>query len=204
MPRPHKVAQLPPEELEFVIRCILGSTGRGPMTDREISAAYKEEFGKRLSKSSLSRWRQAAGDELADRYKFARVQAEALLESLKEDPEADKYQVLMRGVEERLLTVTHEAIALDPIKMLRLRQEEEKRRLRARQLELNEKKLEFEKERAEREANLHGDRLGIAAETWKFILLWFTRNRPQEADLLTSSSEELLKDLETHLEAHTA
>jgi hypothetical protein len=204
MPRPHKVAQLPPEELEFVIQCILGTNQRGPLTDREISAAYKEKFGKRLTKSSLARWRTVAGDELADRYRMARVQAQQLIESLKEEPDADKYQVLMRNLEDRMLTVTHEAIALDPIKMLRLRIEEGKRRLKERQLELNEKKLEFDKERAEREANLHDDRFKIAADTWQFILVWFAQKNASAADLLTHSSEELLKDLEAHLEDQTA
>jgi hypothetical protein len=204
MARPHKVAQLPPEEFEFVIQCILGSASRGPMTDREISKAYFEEFGKRLAKSSLSRWRAAAGDELADRYRFARVQAQQLLERLKEEPGADKYQVSMRNIEERLLAVTHEAIALDPIKMLRLRQEEEKRRLKERQLELNEKKLEFEKERVERAANLDSDRFKIAADVWQFILVWFTKNQPKAADLLTGNSEEVLNALEAHIEAQAA
>lgn len=204
MPRPHKVVQLPAAEFEFIIQCILGSAQRGPMTDREIVSAYHEKFKKRLAKSSLSRWRAAAGDELADRYRFARVQAQQLVESLNEEPDADKYQVAMRGIEERLLTVTHEAIALDPIKMLRLRQEEEKRRLKERQLELNEKKLEFERERVEREANLHGDRFRIAADAWQFILVWFAQHNAKAADLLTGSSEELLKDLEAHIEDQAA
>jgi hypothetical protein len=174
------------------------------MTDREISKAYFEKFGKRLAKSSLSRWRAAAGDELADRYRFARVQAQQLLEHLKEEPDADKYQVAMKGIEERLLTVTHEAIALDPIKMLRLRQEEEKRRLKARQLDLNEQRLAWEKERAEREANLHGDRFLIAADVWQFILVWFAQHHPKAADLLTGSSEEVLNALEAHIEDQAA
>lgn len=199
MPRPHKVAQLPAEEFEFVIRCILNN-----LTDREISAAYHNEFKKRLAKSSLSRWRSAAGDELADRYRLARVQAQQLLEQLKEQPDADKYQLLMRGIEERLLTVTREAIALDPIKMLRLRQEEEKRRLKSRHLDILEQKLQFDKERAEREANLHGDRFKIAAETWKFILLWLTQHDAPSADILTRNSGELLQDLEAHIQDQAA
>lgn len=199
MPRSHTVARFPPAEFEFVIQCILGN-----LTDREISDAYREKFKKRLAKSSLARWRAAAGDELADRYRLARVQAQQLIENLKEQPDADKYQVLMRGIEERLLTVTREAIALDPIKMLRLRQEEEKRRLKERQLDLNERKLELEREKVEREANLHGDRFKIAADTWQFILLWFARKNTQAADILTGSSEELLKDLEEHVQTQTA
>jgi CHAT domain-containing protein len=199
MSRTHTVAKLPPAEFEFVIRCILDN-----LTNREISAAYYKEFKKKLAKSSLARWREAAGNELADRYQMARVQAKQLLEHLKEEPDADKYQLLMRSVEERLLTVTREAIALDPIKMLRLRQEEEKRRLKERQLELNERKLEFEQKRAEREENFHGDRFKMAADTWQFILVWFAQKNPQAADLLTGNSEELLNALETHLEDQAA
>ena len=141
MPRRHAVAELPAEEFEFVIQAILDN-----LTDREISAAYKEKFGKRLAKSSLNRWRESAGNELADRYRLARYQAKQLLVDLK-DEEAGSYQVVIRNIEDRLLTATREIIASDPVKMLRIRQEEEKRRLKERELEVRKEHLELERER---------------------------------------------------------
>jgi hypothetical protein len=194
MPRRSTVAQLPAEQLDFVIRAILDGD-----TDREISHAFHTQFKKKLAKSSLSRWRAVAGNELADRYRLARFTANQLLADIKEE-DADKYQVVIEDIEDRLLTATREAITTDPIKLLRIRQQEEKFRLKQRELDLKEKQLEAQRQRAEREANLHNDRFRIAAETWQFILLWFTQNNPSVADLLTASSEGLLKDLETSIE----
>lgn len=198
MTRRSTVAQLPAEQLDFVIRAILDGD-----TDREISNAFHTQFKKKLAKSSLSRWRAVAGNELADRYRLARFTANQLLADIKEE-DADKYQIVIEDIEDRLLTATREAITTDPIKLLRIRQQEEKFRLKQRELNLKEQQLEVQKQKAEREANLQSDKLGIAAETWQFILLWFTQKNPTAADLLTGSSKELLNDLETHLQDQAA
>lgn len=141
MPRRSAVAELPPEQFEFVIHAILDN-----LTDREISAQFKTKFGKRLAKSSLNRWRATAGNELADRFRLARFQARQLLENVEGD-DADAYQLLMRDIEDRLLTATREVITSDPIKMLRIRQEEERRRLKERELDVRREHLELERER---------------------------------------------------------
>lgn len=194
MPRPFAVAQLPAAEFEFIIQRILDGD-----TDREVSAAYKEKFKKRLSKSALHRWREAAGNELADRYRLARFQARQLREDLKEE-DAGSFQVVMKNIEDRLLVATREVISSDPVKMLRIRQEEEKRRLKERELELKREQLAFQREKAERESNLQKDKFGIAAETWRYILFWMAKNNSKAADLLTKDSDALLKDLEAHIQ----
>lgn len=198
MPRRHVVRDLSDEEFEFVIRRILEGD-----TDRELSANFEAEFSKRLAKSSLFRWREAAGNELAERYRLARFQAKQILEDLQEEG-ADKHQVVMRTIEDRLLTATREVIAADPLKLLRLSQVERKAKLRERELDIKEKQLELARRKDERDAAAQGDKFRIAADVWQFILRWFLQNEPTVADRLTGRSEELLKDLEEELETQAA
>lgn len=142
MGRRHVVKDLSPDEFDFVVREIMNGA-----TDRELSASFEREFGKRLAKSSLNRWRKAAGDELADRYRLARFQARQLIEDLKEEENPNKYQILIRSIEDRLLTATREVISKDPVKLLQIRQEEERRRLREQELELKREQVALERER---------------------------------------------------------
>ena len=140
MGRRHTVSELPPDQIDFVIRSIIGG-----LTDREISTAFAKQFpGKRLSKSALNRWQKASGSELIERYQFARCQAKEILEGLKLDADADKFQVVIGDLENRLLISARDVIAADPVKMLRIRLDEEKRRLKARELDLKEKQLDLE------------------------------------------------------------
>jgi hypothetical protein len=141
MPRRSTVNALPDDQFEFVIREILNGA-----TDRELSAAFQAQFKKRLPKSSLGRWREATGNELAERYRLARFQARKLLEDMKLE-DADKHQVLMQTIEDRLLTATREVIATDPLKLLRISQAEQKRKLQEQRLALEREKVELERER---------------------------------------------------------
>jgi len=141
MGRRSVVKDLNEAEFDFVINAIIAGG-----TDREISLAFESEFGKRLAKSSLNRWRKSAGDELADRYRLARHQARQLTENLKEEDQ-DKYQIVIRSIEDRLLTATREVIAKDPVKLLKVRQEEERRRLKEKELELRREQLALEREK---------------------------------------------------------
>lgn len=141
MPRKSVVKELGEEQLEFVIQRILAGD-----TDREISLAFQTAFDKPLAKSSLNRWRVSAGNELADRYRLARYQAKQFLEDVGES-NADKFQAVMGNIEDRLLTATREVITRDPLKLLKIRQEEEKRRLKERELELKREHLELEREK---------------------------------------------------------
>ena len=141
MGRRHVVRDLNDEQFTFVIEAIIDGK-----TDREISAAFEACFGQPLAKSSLNRWRESAGNELADRYRLARYQAGQLLTDLKEEG-ADKFQVVMGNLEDRLLTATREVLASDPMKMLRIRLDEEKRRLKARELDLKERQMSLELEK---------------------------------------------------------
>lgn len=154
MGRQHVVKTLNEAEFDFVINAMIAGK-----TNREISLAFQEAFDKKLAKSSLNRWRNNAGDELAERYQLARYQARQLLSDLKEEDQ-DKYQVVIRNIEDRLLTATREVIAKDPVKLLRIRQEEEKRRLKERELGLKERQLELEREKF-RGAEIDRGALGI-------------------------------------------
>lgn len=178
MPRRHVVKDLSGEEFDFVIRRIIDGD-----TDREISVAFNAEFDKTLAKSSLNRWRKAAGDELAERYRLARFQANQLLEDLKEEKDANKFQVVMSSIEDRLLAATREVIAKDPVKLLQIRQEEERRRLKELEIGLKRDQLELDREKL-RGAQIDRVALGeeFSRDLLEFIdddptgLRWFTGN----------------------------
>lgn len=151
MGRRHVVRDLDDEQFTFVIEAIIHG-----LTDREISAAFEKQFDQKLAKSSLNRWRESAGNELAERYRLTRYQAKQLLTDLKAE-DRDKFQVVLENIEERLLTATREVISSDPVKLLRIRLDEEKRRLKERELRLKERQLDLELEKAS------GERLDRAA-----------------------------------------
>ena len=138
MGRRHVVRDLNDEQFQFVIEAIING-----LTDREISSAFEKTFEQRLAKSSLNRWRESAGNELAERYRLARYQAKQLLVDLEQEG-ADRYQVVIENIEDRLLAATREVIAQDPVKLLKIRLEEEKRRLKERELALKERALDLE------------------------------------------------------------
>jgi hypothetical protein len=199
MPPRHAVEQLPDEQLQFVIDHILNGD-----TDREISFAFEEKFNTKLSKSSLNRWRQAAGEQLAERYRLARYQAKQLIQDLKEDPDVDKHQVLIASIEDRLLTATREISSQDPFKLVVIQQEEKRRNLRERELQLKERAQTFQEEQALKTERLQQDRLRIGADVWQFVLSYLLSKEPQVADLLTKHNQEILNGLEEHLENQTA
>lgn len=169
MPRRHVIARLSDDEFEFVIGLILDGC-----TDREIVLAFQDRFGKRLARSSLRRWREAAGDELAERYRLARYQARQLLEDIKAHGQ-DAYQVIIQSIEDRLLTATREVIAHDPIKLLQIRQEEERRRLKEQELTLKRQQLELEREKLRKNI----DRVALSVEFMNDLLEYVSgRNDP--------------------------
>jgi hypothetical protein len=175
MGRRHVVRDLDDEQFTFVIEGIIHG-----LTDRELSAAFEKQFDQKLAKSSLNRWRESAGNELAERYRLTRYQARQLLTDLQAE-DADRFQVVIGNIEERLLTATREVISSDPVKLLRIRLDEEKRRLKERELRLKERQLDLEIEKARR-AKLDLARLPeqIAEDLLDFIgddpagLKWFT------------------------------
>ena len=177
MGRRHVVRDLSDEQFTFVVEAIING-----FTDREISVAFEKQFEAPLAKSSLHRWRDAAGNELAERYRLARYQARQLLVNLKEE-DANKYQTVIDNIEDRLLTATREVIAQDPIKLLVIRQEEEKRRLKERELALKERALALQ-ERQAQAARVDQDALPgqILKHLLAFIgedaagLAWFKKN----------------------------
>ncbi|HEY6232820.1 MAG TPA: hypothetical protein VIW64_16265 [Pyrinomonadaceae bacterium] len=199
MPSRHAVASLPPDQLKFVLDHIIAGE-----TDREISFAFEDKFKTKLSKSGLARWRKAAGDELADRYRMARYQARQLIEDLKEDPEIDKHELVIASIEDRLLTATHEVMSQDPFKLLLIQQEEKRRALREQELRLKERAQQFHEEQTRKSESLQQDRLKIAADAWRITLGYLLEKEPQAADLLTKHSDEILNAIEENIEAEAA
>jgi len=199
MPARHKIDQLPDEQLKFVLDHIIDGE-----TDREIVLAFEDAFKIKLAKSSLARWRKAAGDELADRYRMTRYQAKQLIEDLKLDPESDKFAVVMQSIEDRLLTATREVVSQDPFKLIIIQQEEKRRKLHAQKLALDERKQTFAEEQAKKAEQLQHDRLAVALDAWKYILSYLLKEDPAGADVLTKHNDEIINGLEAHLESPTA
>lgn len=157
MGRRHIVSELSEEQLDFVIRRIVDGD-----TDREVCAQFENVFkDSSLAKSSLHRWRTAAGKELVERYQLARFQAKALVEQFSIE-DADKYQTVIGNIEDRLLTATREVVKQNPVKLLQVRQMEEKMRVKREELELKRQQIELEREKLRGVAL---DRVKLGAET---------------------------------------
>jgi hypothetical protein len=177
MGRRHVVRDLNDEQFTFVIEAIIEG-----QTDREVSAAFEQTFGQPLAKSSLARWRKTSGDELAERYRLARYQSKQLLTDLKQE-DADKFQVVLDNIEDHLLTATRKVIAADPVKLLRIRVDEGKRRLKEREINLKERQLELELEKLKSaQVDMDGLPAQISEHLLEFIgddpngLKWFSAN----------------------------
>jgi hypothetical protein len=194
MGRKSTVDKLPDDQFDFVIRGIIEEG----WTDREISAKFEAEFKKPLPKSSLNYWRNAGGNEMADRYRMARYQARKLREDLNLN-EADDYENVIKNIEERLLTATRELIHKDPVKLLGLRQEDERLKIKREVIGLNRQKLEFDKQRHEKELAVRTDVLAIGAKAWQFVLYFMNENEPHVADAMTRRSGDILTGLEGYL-----
>lgn len=198
MGRKSTVEKLLDDQFDFIIRLILDG-----LTDREISAAFEAEYGQALPKSSLHTWRKSAGNELAERYRLRRFQVRTFVETLKAegvDVADDKYARTIENIEDQLLTNERDLISADPVKLLGLRQEDERLKIKREQIALNQAKLDFEREKHDREASVRTDRLAIAAEVWKVVLFFMSENEPHVADALARRSPDILAAIEGHLE----
>lgn len=193
MPRNFAVAELTDAQFTWLIDRILDGD-----TNREICTAFERKFKSPLARTSLQRWREATGDELAERYRLARYQARKLQEALGAE-DREKYAVVIESIEDRLLAATREISKLDPFKLILVKQEEERRKLQERTLALKERQQAFTEEQARRKAELEQNRFGIAASAWEFLLTWAHQNNPQAADILTALSGNFLPALEEHL-----
>jgi cellobiose-specific phosphotransferase system component IIA len=188
------IDRLPSEQYQFVIDAV-----NAGCTDREICDAFEKQFDDPLAKSSLGRWRDAAGKELAQQFRLARFQATQLLESLQQT-DAQKFDLVMASVDDHLMTALRQITSQDPLKLLAVYQKEGGRRLTKRIVELNEKDLALAAEHDRRRESLQSDRLLIGTETWRFILDWLKDREPQVIDVLLKRSEELVKGLGTFLQ----
>lgn len=174
MGRRNKVEKLPETEFDFVIRAV--TNGK---TDREISADFERAFNQKLDKNSINRWRNTVGEELADRYRLARYQAKQLREDLSLE-DSDDYQNVIKNIEEKLLTATREVVSRDPMKLLSVRQEEEKIRLKREELEFKRQQLEFEREKSKGAV----DRVKAGADAMQDFLEYADGN-PEAVGFLT-------------------
>jgi hypothetical protein len=84
--------------------------------------------------------------------------------------------------------------------MLLIQQEEKRRKLRERNIQLRERAQIFAEERARKADQLRLDRVQIAIDTWQFILLWLRNKETQAVAVVVKHSDELLLALEKHVE----
>lgn len=202
MGRKSTVERLPDDQFDFVIRAILAGA-----TDREISSGFEKTFKSPLPKSSLNTWRNKAGNELAERYRLRRFQVQTFVETLKAegvDVSDDKYARSIENIEDQLLTNERDLINADPVKLLGLRQEEERLRIKREQIDLNKQKLDFEIAKHESEKAVRVDRLAIGAKVWQVVMLFMNENEPHIADAMTRRSGDVLTAIEEALEENEA
>ena len=188
------IEKLPDEQYQFVLDAIMAGS-----TDRRICADFEQKFGRPLAKSSLGRWRQAAGEDLAQEYRLARVQVNHLVESL-EQTDAEKIDVVMAEIEGRLLTAMRQIRNQDPLKLLKARQKETDLRLKQRWVEVKERELKLQEEQIHNLEELQRDRVWLAIEIWKQILLYLRKKDVEGCKLLVNNYEGLLAELQKYLE----
>lgn len=145
MGRKATVAKLPEDQFDFVIGAILNG-----WTDREISSQFETLFKAPLPKSSLHSWRKRAGDELAERYRLKRFQVRSFVEQLQAegiDVADDKYAGIIQGLEDHLLTNERQLVSSDPVKLLGLRQEDERLKIKRETLDLKREQIALERQK---------------------------------------------------------
>lgn len=195
MGRRKTVEKLSEVEFEAVIQMIVDGK-----TDIEISSEFETKFNKPLPKSSFNRWRRNVGTNLVDTYKTQRIIARTIADDLKNEKDADKYQVIIENLEDFLLTAAKKLYTEKPLKLLFARQEDKRLEHKANELQLKKDLLEFEREKFERTQNLQNDKFKIGSEVWKVILAYFLQNDPTLADAITKHSEGLLEKIGEQLE----
>lgn len=146
MGRKATVDKLPEDQFEFVMKCLTNG-----MTDREVEAAFAKNFpGSMCPKSSLGRWRENNGDEFVEHFKITRFLAKSIVEKLEAGGISagdDRYKNIIEGIEDTMLTKTREIFAQDPMKLLAVRQEDEKLRIKREKMELDREKLVLERQK---------------------------------------------------------
>lgn len=192
------VESLPNDQYKFIVRLLLNGK-----TDREVEVEFEAEFpGERVPKSSFARWRKSIGGDIKNQYRLVRFLGETVAEELNAsgiDLDPDRYKQVMEDINSSLLVKTHEIVTQDPMKLLAVRQEDEKLRIKREQIDLNRQKLDFEKQRHEKELAVRTDVLAIGAKAWQFMLYFMNENEPHVADAMTRRSSDILAGLEGYL-----
>lgn len=138
---------LPEEQYDFVIRGIVDEGWTPRDAEREFAIRFP---GEKLPKSNVDRWWKAVGKELAERYRLRRYQIRVVKEQLEADGidiKAGAYKAIINNVEDHLLTSERDLISADPVKLLGLRQEDERLKIKREQIELNREKLVLERQK---------------------------------------------------------
>jgi hypothetical protein len=190
------VDRLDDAQFDWLIKNILAG-----LTDRELEAGFKTEFGgKTLSKSSIARWRASAGEQLVEKFRIARWTARQLKEDLGQ-PDADSFALTIENLEDHLLTASREVFMSDPIKALGLRMEDKRIGLKQQELALKERELQMRQEAQNRDANLKADRFQVASDFWQFTLGYLLKADPNAADNLAKHAQGLLAEYGKVVEA---
>src|SRR4051794_28021996 len=98
MGRRSTVDNLAPEQRDFVIRLC-----NDRKTDGFISAAFQDEFGVTLPRTSLNYWRKAYGNEMVERYGLQRMLVKSFVAELAAkgiDVKEDRYKQIIEDLEE--------------------------------------------------------------------------------------------------------
>lgn len=178
MGRRSTIERLPAEQYDFVNKQFANGA-----TDREVSELFEKEFGEKLPKSNLHRWRKSFGDACIERRKMRRFLVREMVERLKDegfDVGDDNYKLVIQNIEDFLITSDREIVAADPIKLLNLRQEDERIKLKREKLELDKEQLAFEREKHKNAI----DRVKVGAETMTDFLE-FVGSDPEAIGFLT-------------------
>jgi hypothetical protein len=153
---------------------VVDAINRGD-TARAICDAFEKKFRAPLAKSSLNRWRNEQGNELAQEYRRVRYQVTQLLQEL-QPTGIDKLAVIIAAVEDRLLTAMRDITAQDPLKLVTIRQRERDRQLKEQAVEIKEQELEFRMSQARAQELL--DPSFFAAEPWRYLIFWIYNRMP--------------------------
>jgi hypothetical protein len=181
-------------------------------TYQEICVACKAsmlfEDLKDLTPQDLTRYRQKKSREenRATVMSLIESESETLLNAAVKNPSGVVAKFLRKTLAET--AVARFDAESDGVDVVNISREAARHALveqRDRKLDLDEEKLKLENKRLEiqeRQAELARDKFGIAAMTWKFILGWFVKNQSSVADAMAAHSDELLSDLEAHVETN--
>jgi hypothetical protein len=186
--------------------------GISDLTYQEICIRCKAsmlfEDLKDLKPQDLTRYRQRKSreDNRATVMALIEAESETLLNAAVKHPTGIFAKYLRKTLAETAIArFDAESQGVDVVNLSREAARHAKVEQTDRKLDLDEEKLRLDNKRLEiqeRQANLAKDQFGIATQVYQFLLGWLVRKEPHVADVMTKHSDELLTDLEAHIEAN--